>query len=265
MVRLPAPGSHTDAPDDRAGQRMSAPIRRIWPEPASGPLDDDALAELYGRPPGLRVNFVTSLDGAVELDGYSAGLSGASDKRVFGILRMLCDALVVGAGTLRTENYRALRLTDPRAAWRRAHGLADHPTLVVVSAALNLDPQQGAFADAPVRPIILTHAAAPADRRAALAEVAEVVTVGEDAIDLPAAVAELRRRGYRSLLCEGGPQLFAALTTANLVDELCLTMSPLLAGPGAGRITAGPPGPPRGLSLRHVLAAGDMLLLRYRR
>lgn len=265
MVRLSASHPLPDAARYRHGERMSAAIRRIWPEPATGPLDEAALADLYGRPTGLRVNFVTSLDGAVALDGQSAGLSGESDKRVFGVLRMLCDALVVGAGTLRTENYRALRLTEARSAWRRAHGLPDHPTLVVVSERLDLDPRQSAFAEAPVRPLILTRADAPAERRAALSAVADVITVGTDALDLPAALAELRRRGFQSLLCEGGPTLFGALTNADLVDELCLTISPLLAGPGAGRITAGPPGPPRGLSLQHVLAAEDVLLLRYRR
>ncbi|SDY45636.1 Pyrimidine reductase, riboflavin biosynthesis [Micromonospora pattaloongensis] len=245
-----------------------SPIRRVWPAPVTDPLDDGALADLY-RPdpatPALRVNFVTSLDGAVELDGYSAGLSGGPDKRVFGVLRMLCDALLVGAGTLRQEGYRALRLSEPRRAWRRAHGLPEFPTLVVVSASLELDPAQAAFADAPVRPLVLTHAGAPERRRAALAPVADVLTIGKDAVDLPAALAELRARGHRQVLCEGGPRLFGTLTAADLVDELCLTVSPLLTGPGASRITTGPPSPPRALALRHALAADDVLLLRYAR
>jgi riboflavin biosynthesis pyrimidine reductase len=235
----------------------------------AGPLDDDALAAAYGAQdrsvPRLRVNFVTSLDGAVELEGFSAGLSGAADKRVFGLLRTACDGLLVGAGTLRHEGYGAIRLDERRRAWRRSHGLAENPTLVVVSGRLELNPAQEAFADAPVRPIVVTHAGAPADRRAALEPVADVLSVGEHAVDLPAAVTLLRERGLGQLLCEGGPHLLGSLTAADLVDELCLSVSPLLTGPGAGRITAGPMGPVRHLALRHVLSAGDLLLLRYTR
>lgn len=243
-------------------------MRLAWPatNPDRPPLDDAELAQLYGRGDGpwLRVNFVSSLDGAMELDGHSAGLSGGPDKRVFGILRMLCDALVVGAGTLRTEGYRALRLDATRRAWRREHGLAEYPTLVVVSASLDLDPAQPAFADAPVRPLVLTHrrAASPAG----LAEVADLLRYGDTEVDLAAGLAELRRRGLRQLLCEGGPQLFGALTRADLVDELCLTISPLLAGPGADRISTGAAGAPRRMALRHVLTADDgALLLRHTR
>ncbi|TDB70759.1 pyrimidine reductase family protein [Micromonospora sp. KC721] len=239
-------------------------IRRIWPTPPSGPLDDAELTRLYGRAdhPRLRVNFVTSPDGAVSLDGYSAGLSGVPDKRVFGLLRMLCDGLVVAAGTLRHEGYRAVRLSGPRRAWRRDHGLAEYPTLVVVSRSLALDPAQPALADAPVRPVVLTTGAATAP--AGLADVVDLVRLGDDTVDLAAALTDLRRRGLGQLLCEGGPQLFGALTAADLVDELCLTVSPLLAGAGPGRITAGGPSAPRALGLRHVLAADDgVLLLRY--
>ncbi|MEU8298492.1 pyrimidine reductase family protein [Micromonospora sp. NPDC048909] len=245
---------------------VGIPIDRIWPAATSEPLDDAALTALYGRAeqPHLRVNFVSSLDGAVALGGYSAGLSGEPDKRVFGLLRMLCDALVVAAGTLRHEGYRALRLDERRRAWRREQGLPEYPTLVVVSGGLDLDPTQPVFADAPVRPVVLTRADAVPP--AGLAEVADLVRCGADRVDLAAGLAELRRRGLDQLLCEGGPQLFGALTGADLVDELCLTVAPLLAGPGPGRITAGETSPPRSLALRHVLAAGDgVLMLRYAR
>ncbi|MFI1195614.1 pyrimidine reductase family protein [Micromonospora sp. NPDC020750] len=245
---------------------VASPISRLWPAPSPSPLDDAELTALYGRAAGprLRVNFVTSVDGAVTVDGYSAGLSGEPDKRVFGLLRMLCDGLLVAAGTLRHEDYGAVRLSGPRRAWRRARGLAEYPTLVVVSGSLALDPAQAAFADAPVRPVVLTHAAATAPP--GLAEVAELVRCGTDRVDLAAGLAELRRRGLGQLLCEGGPHLFGALTAADLVDEVCLTVAPLLAGAGPGRITAGNPGPHRELPLRHVLAAADgALMLRYAR
>lgn len=240
-------------------------ITGLWPASAAGPLDDDALIALYPRAgqPVLRMNFVASIDGAVELEGHSEGLSGKADKRVFGLLRMVCDALVVGAGTLRHEGYRAVRLDERRRAWRRDRGLAEYPTLVVVSRSLNLDPESAAFADAPVRPVVLTceRATAPAG----LTDVADLVRVGAERVDLAHGLAELRRRGHGQLLCEGGPHLFGSLTAADLVDEMCLTVAPLLTGPGAGRITAGPTTPPLGMALRHVLTAEDSLLLRYRR
>jgi riboflavin biosynthesis pyrimidine reductase len=228
-------------------------------------VHDADLLTCYPRrsEPTLRVNFVASIDGAVTVNGKSAGLGGPGDKLIFDTLRMACDALVVAAGTVRTENYDALRLTEPARQWRLRQGLPEFPLMVVVSGSLDLDPGQLVFSDAPIRPLIVTHAGAPADRRAALAEVAEIVTVGETSVDLAAAVRELHARGATQLLCEGGPHLLGAMIAADLVDELCLTLAPVLAGPGAGRITAGPPGPPRALALRHTLAADGQLLLRY--
>jgi riboflavin biosynthesis pyrimidine reductase len=246
---------------------MSDDILRLWPDPQPRPLDDEDLARAYEvtGEHSLRVNFVTSADGAVELAGRSHGLSSPADRRVFGILRMLCDAVLVGAGTVRREGYHAVRLDERRRAWRGARGMSPYPRLVVVSRGLDLDRGQDAFADAPLPPVVLTCADAPAARRAALSSVAEVVTVGERDVDLVAAVKLLRGDGLRHVLSEGGPQVLGALTAADLVDELCLSVSPVLAGAGAGRITTGPPSPPRSLSLRQVLAAEGMLLLRYGR
>jgi riboflavin biosynthesis pyrimidine reductase len=239
----------------------------VWPRQDDRALDAEALVSHYprGDAPILRVNFVSSIDGAVTVDGVSGGLSGPGDKLIFGVLRMVCDALVVAAGTVRAERYDGLRLGPRARAWRRSHGLSEFPVMVVVSGALDLDPAQLVFADAPVRPIVLTGASAPADRRAALAGVADVVTAGADEFDPAAGIAELHRRGLSQLLCEGGPRLLGALTAADLVDELCLTVSPLLVGGDAGRIASGPPGAPREMSLRHILRSGDMLCLRYAR
>jgi riboflavin-specific deaminase-like protein len=230
-------------------------------------LDPADLPDRYPRndSPTLRVNFVASIDGAVTLDGLSGGLSGPADKQVFESLRMVCDALVVAAGTVRAENYDALRLNERSRAWRRDHGLPEFPLMVIVSGSLDLDPEQLIFSDAPIPPIVVTGAGAPARRRTAIAEVAEIVTVGDDAVDLAAAVAGLHARGATQLLCEGGPRLFGALIAADLVDEVCLTVSPLLAGGSAGRISAGLPGRSRPMSLRHALTSDDMLFLRYGR
>lgn len=191
--------------------------------------------------------------------GLSAGLSGEADKQVFRLLRRNCDALMVGAGTFRAENYRPLTLDEERRTWRLANGLTRYPRMVVVSRSLRLDPAHPALAQAPVRPLILVTGNETSD---ALAEVAEIV----HSTSLAEGVAALHERGLTQILCEGGPQLFGALTKEDLVDELCLTLSPLLVGSEAGRIIDGEPHPPRSMVLGHSQVAEDgTLLLRYAR
>jgi riboflavin biosynthesis pyrimidine reductase len=242
-------------------------VARIWPDAA--PLDEAGLGNAYAldrEKPSVRVNFVASLDGAVEVHGFSRGLSDPTDQRVLNILRVHADAVMVGAGTLRHEGYGAITLDQPSRDWRVAQGLTPDPTLVAVSGSLDLDPGHRMFTQAPVRPVVITHAAAPAAKRAALAEVAEVVDCGGTVVDPALALLELRRRGLEQVLCEGGPHLFGALVAADLVDELCLTLSPQLAGSGASRIVAdGRRDTPAQMHLVHLIAAGSTLLSRYAR
>jgi riboflavin biosynthesis pyrimidine reductase len=249
-------------------------MRLLHPSPGPDhPLDDAALAALYPLPPGgtpaLRVNFVTSLDGAVTVGGLSEGLSSPADKAVFGLLRGLADAVMVAAGTLRNEEYGPVVPSGPRRAARVAAGRPEYPVLVVVSGSLDLDPAHRSLAEAPVRPIIVTHGRSPADRREALSAVADVLVAddGQGRVDLATALDALAGRGLAAVLCEGGPHLFSALIAAGRVDELCLTVSPLLAGGGPGRISAGSPltGPPPGFRLVHIIEDESMLLLRYTR
>jgi riboflavin biosynthesis pyrimidine reductase len=213
----------------------------------------------------VRANFIASLDGAATHEGRTGGLNNPDDKQVFDLLRMICDVVLVGAGTLRAEGYADLRLEPAAAAWRTRHGLAAQPTLAIVSGRLDLSPDMAALARAPARPVILTHRGSPSDKRAALSRVADVVVCGEQAVDARAMLAALAQRGLRQVLCEGGPHLFGTLVEADCVDELCLTLSPVLENGGAGRITAGAPLSPRRMRLGHVLTAGDMLMLRYER
>ena len=222
----------------------------------SWPPDPGGLVELYPRSPQpvLRVNFIASADGAVTVDGLSGGLHGPGDKEIFDSLRMVCDALIVAAGTVRAENYDGLRLTPQARSWRLAHGLPEFPLMVVVSRSLDLDPDQLVFADAPVPPIVVTTGAGDRAPRGA-----ELLRVD----GLPAMVRALHERGAGQLLCEGGPTLFGTLVTDDLVDELCLSISPMLVGGGPGRIATGAPATPRRMSLRHVLTKEDMIFLRY--
>lgn len=211
----------------------------------------------------LRVNFVTSLDGAATHNGLTDGLNDEADHQVFHTLRMLADVVLVGAGTVRNEGYEDLRLTREQAAWRTAQGLPAHPVMAVVSGRLDLDAQAPLFTRAPVRPLVFTTAQAPVERRQALSEVADVVTAGSQAVEPEQVVAELTARGLPQILSEGGPAWFASLIEADAVDEMCLTLSPLLEGGSATRIARDGRQHTRPMSLVSLLRAGDMLILRY--
>ncbi|MFJ7750773.1 pyrimidine reductase family protein [Arthrobacter sp. NPDC097144] len=251
---------------------MTTPITAAG---SAAELTDDELMAAYawdapaGEPvrPHLRFNFVASADGAAAIDGRSGALGDGADHRVFELLRRTCDVILVGAGTVRAEGYAGALLGTESQAWRTGHGMPAHPGFALVSGTLNLDPDSPLFEQAPVRPLILTAATAPADRRAALERVGDVVVAGERTVEPEAAAAVLAQHGFQRVLSEGGPRLFGSFQTAGLVDDLCLTVSPLMAAGSALRITAGAPEavPPRRLELAHVLRGGDTLLLRYRR
>ena len=252
-------------------------MRQIYPEPAV--LTDRQLAARYRGPERagqtshwLRANMVASLDGAATVRGRTGGLSGGADRQVFALLRALADVIVVGAGTARTEGYGPVRpgKEGVRWAWLRA-GRAAAP-IAVITRRIDLDPAGPLLAAPPglARPIVITTEAAPPDRRAAVAGRAELIVAGRESVDVRAAVDALTGRGYRHILTEGGPYLLSQIIEAGLLDELCLTLSPLLAGPGASRIVAGtgPPRQPGGASARpldlaHVLADDGHLICRY--
>lgn len=248
----------------------SEAIRRLWPDASPGRgfgelSDDDLVASLRSDAPVLRVNFVSSVDGAVTHDGRSGGLSGEADKRHFELLRRVCDVVLVGAGTVRDEGYGPMRVSEESARWRVANGLPEHPVFAIVSGSLDLDPDSDIFTDAPVRPIVVTSTRAPAELVARFEAVADVVVGGSNGIDVPHAVATFHERGLRNVLCEGGPTLFGSLLAADAVDELFLTVSPTLEAGDARRITAGELAGPYRLALASVLASGSTLLLRYAR
>jgi riboflavin-specific deaminase-like protein len=243
-------------------------ISRAWPPPATA-LDDDQLLESYAiadrSRPLVRFNFVSSIDGAATADGLSGGLSGKADKRVFDILRRLCDVVLVGAGTLRAEGYGAMRLDQASVQWRRANGLADQPVFAIVSGRLDLDAASTVFTEAPVRAIVVTVEASPHARKEVLSRVADVIVCGEVKLDAKVMLVELAKRGLRQVLCEGGPTLFGALLEADCVDELCLTVSPSIEAGDAPRIAAGALEQSRRMALRHVLVSASTLMLLYRR
>jgi riboflavin biosynthesis pyrimidine reductase len=239
------------------------------------------LAGLYAYPAAgqwLRANMVASADGAATLGGVTEGLSSEADRTVFALLRALADVVVVGAGTARAEDYGPARV---RSQWRGLRdGRSPTPPIAVITARGDLDPASRLIADAPphARTIIITTAqaargadtTAQANKHADLARRADVVVAGEETVDLKAAVALLADRGLRRVLTEGGPHLLAQFVEAGLLDELCLTVGPLMAGPGAPRIvsgapvsTTGPASQPLPLALAHVVEDDGFLLCRY--
>nr|WP_307849530.1 pyrimidine reductase family protein [Qaidamihabitans albus] len=250
-------------------------MHRLWPLPpddSSGPLTDADLEEIYGYPAGLsgpwvQANFVSSADGAVSVGDRSAGLSHPADKRIFALGRDLADVVLVGAGTVKAEKYRGARAGELRVERRRRLGLSDVPPIAVVSGRCTITPDDPIVADTVVPPIVLTTESAPAHRRADLAAAgAEVLTAGEHSVDLRAALGALGEMGLRRVNCEGGPHLFATLVAEDLVDQLCLTIAPLLAGAGADRIVAGrATDVPRGLRLVSLLHEDGFTMFRYRR
>jgi len=247
------------------------PVVRSLLPPQTGEVD---LGAVYAVPdPGLgqchvRANFVVSVDGAAELDGRSHGLGSPADKAVFRMLRWCCDVALVGAGTARAEDYGPVRVPDQRQQWRRERGMRAVPRLAVVSRSAALDPAARLFAEAGggELPLVLTTAHADATAVAALADVAEVVVCGQDTAEPRRVLAALAARGLRRVLCEGGPSLLGAMAAAGHLDELCVTVSPLLAGPGHLQLLAGTPWQhPADLELAGVLEQDSTLLLRYRR
>lgn len=236
-------------------------IDRLWPDPAADLPDDELVQRTSG--PWLSVNFVSSVDGAATVGGLSGGLSGPADKRLFELQRRSADAVLVGAGTVRAEGYGAMRVSQDSARWRTAQGLPEHPVFCVVSGSLDLDPASEIFTRAPVPPVVVTTGRADAARRAALDGLAQVVVAGDDALDAPAMLDALRERGLAGILCEGGPSLFGTLLAASVVDELRLTVSPLLVANGAQRISNGELLHPVDARLDRVLLSGSELMLRY--
>lgn len=228
------------------------PVRSLLPANAG----EVSLTEAYAVPPPgvlhVRANMVVSGDGAGSAGGASAPLSSPADKKVFGVLRDLADVVLVGAGTVRAEGYGPVR----RPPGQRV------PPIAVVTSRPDLDPVLPFFTQAQARPLLLTTARADTS---AYDGVADVVVCGVNRVELPAALDALAARRLTRVLCEGGPRLLAQLAEEGLVDELCLTLAPRLAGPGAGRVVSGPawPGDPRALRLEQVLEEDGFLFLRY--
>ena len=200
-------------------------MRLLHPEVRD--LEPEDLFDLYDAPgPHLRAGFVASLDGVVSVDGVSAPLGSPADKASFRALRAVCDAVVVGAGTVRAEDYGPVQYGEAARAWRADHGRAEQPPVVVVSRRGQVDPASRVL-QGPV--LLVVPDGVPVDLDV------EVVRASD-----PLAIRRsLHERGYDRLLCEGGPSLLTDLLGAGAVDELFLTAAPTVVGDGP-RLLSGP-------------------------
>jgi len=206
-------------------------------------MDPDLYAYPVTDRPWLRTNFVSTVDGAAhDVSGVTASLGGDADQEVFQLLRKLADVVMVGAGTARIEKYRSS--SKPLALVSRR---LDIPERVIGP---NL--------------IVITTTDAPSDRVNALrAAGAEVMAYGEIDIEWSAVLDDFDARGWRHILCEGGPTLHGDLVSKDLVDEVCLTIAPTLTSGDAPRIAHSRRAVDLGMTLGHAVPVGDVLLTRW--
>lgn len=233
--------------------------------PGAAALISD-LAACYAYPEDLwvRANMVTSLDGAIAVEGRSGGLSGAADRLLFHVLRSLADVILVGASTARTERYG---LAKPGRTWpqlRQGRPVTAPIAVVTRELSLDLDSELVRGEDSLPKTIVLTTNRASADRVAAASKTADVIIAGDEEVSAKAAIDALAELGHRRILVEGGPTLLGQLVAADLLDELCVTISPLITGGHSPRmITSSGPVDVTQLDLAMLIEDDGFLLSRY--
>ncbi|GGF54912.1 hypothetical protein GCM10011519_31070 [Marmoricola endophyticus] len=237
-----------DGPDDALGTDLDAGrIRDAYPWPDEGRW--------------VRAMMVTTLDGAAGgPDGLSGSISSGADREVFGAVRRLADAVLIGAGTMRAERYGPMTADPSDAERREADGQAPAPRLCVLSGTLDLPWGEDVWSHSTLTPLVLTGGDAPEEALSAAREHVEVCVLDELS---PATLLDtLEQRGLRRVVCEGGPGLLSAMVEAGLLDEADITLSPVFAG---GTVPSSGPemGSVHGFALRHVLTGEDCLMMRY--
>lgn len=245
-------------------------MRQLLPTPDDVDPVATYLAADRPRPDGrpwVAVGMIGSLDGATAVDGRSGGLGGEADKAVFRAVRGIADVILVAAGTVRAEGYRPVRLSEEVRSARTAAGRSpEAPRLAIVTGSLDLDLDGPLFADDAVPPLVFTTEDADDDLVEAAQAVTEVRRFGSgDRVDLAAALGSLGADGIDVVVCEGGPTLNGALAEAGLIDELCMSIAPVVAGGDSKRIVAGAGPVDIGLELASLLVEDDLLFGRWTR
>ncbi|TNM55171.1 pyrimidine reductase family protein [Brevibacterium sediminis] len=210
-------------------------------------------------------HMVAGLDGTAAIHGRVGALSTEPDQDLFRRMRQIADVVMVGAQTVRSEGYAPMRLSESARAQRRTRGQSEMPPVAVVSRSLDLDWSSQVFAAAPAhaRTIVITCARADPDRLAVAEEAATVIIAGEERVEPAAALQALAGLGYQVVLCEGGPRWLGELVAADRLDELCLSISPMMGGDPLP-VSVAPPGADIAqFSLKSAMVADDTLFLRY--
>jgi riboflavin biosynthesis pyrimidine reductase len=249
---------------------VAAVTWRLWPQPAAEVDAAGMYATADRHPPPDRpyvvVNMVAGVDGVISIDGVTKALGSPTDHAIFVQLREVADAILVGASTIRAERYGPARPTPEARSRRLARSQTARPPIVAVSRSVDFDWATPFFTEADPRPILLLPADADVEKLERARLSADVITGGVGGVDLTAGLQELRRRGIEVLLCEGGPSLNSQLLHAGLIDELCLTVAPVVAGGHQPRGIFAGGDEPSSLALRvaHILEEDSFLYLRYR-
>lgn len=228
------------------------------------PISADDVVEAYPWPesgPWVRAMMVTTLDGAAAgPDGLSGSISSAADQAVFNAVRRRADTVLIGSGTLRAEKYTPMRAKEADAEARAAAGQLPAPVLAVVSASLDLPWDLPVWSESTHRPLVLTAHTATPERRAEAERHAEVIEL--EATTPEVIVTALVDRGLRRIVCEGGPTLLNEFVRQERVDELDITVSPVIAGTAVSPVTPVLAGV-AAFRLEGVLIEDDFLMGRY--
>lgn len=215
----------------------------------------------------VAAHMVGGLDGSAAIAGRVGALSTGPDAALFRRMRRIADVVLVGAETVRREGYGPVHLSAEAQEARIGEGRIANPPLAIVSRSLDLPWESRPFTDAPddARTLVVTCSDADPERVARAREVADVVVAGVDRVEPARAMEELAKLGHRVVLCEGGPRWLGEVVAADLLDELLLSISPVMGGDPLP-VSVAPAGAAlRGFALRHVLCEDDTLFLRYER
>lgn len=235
--------------------------------PDGPPVDaaDGRLADFYAYPDDLtacwvRGNMIASVDGGATADGKTAGLGNAGDRAVFKLMRWAADVILVGAATVRTENYSGAQVPVAHRNARQGRGQAEVPPIAVITRTGDLDPDALFFTRTEVPPLVFTCTDAVGETRTRLGAAAEVIDASgprPDAVDAATVLKLLAERKLFRVLTEGGPLILGLLIADDLLDELCLTVAPFLVGGPSRRIATGPGEVLTRLRPAHLLTDAD--------
>lgn len=224
------------------------------------------LAEAYAWPEGscTRAMMLTTLNGAIAgPDGRSGSISSDTDRLIFGEVRRLADAILVGAGTIRAERYNPMRARPDYQEARAAAGLRTAPVVVIVSRSLDLPWEEPLFRESAQQPIVLTGVHDPTSAALRIAQThADVEQI--EGLEAGSMIGALHARGLSRIVCEGGAQLLTDIAAADLIDEYDITIAPILTGVGHG-IVDGPLGDIKRLQLAHAIADDGFIFAKYLR